>query len=108
MQVTASRLTCRVAQRIGAVRAEWWNLPVNTYSMPDITHFATPDALQYVRSLHAYDLSWVSPVPGVINRDFFAGRFTWQLGPIKAGTYTFKYWADDGIRLYTVGAALVK
>lgn len=91
-----------MAARVGAVRAEWWNLAWGTWTMPDIAAFTQPDAITFVRSLHAYDMGFLPPVPGTINSDFYAARFTWQLGPLTAGLYTFKVSADDAIRMFTV------
>jgi hypothetical protein len=54
----------------------------------------------------AYDWRKASPIPGTVNRDKFSVRWTRVIN-FKAGTYIFRTYSDDGIRVWIDNKQLI-
>ncbi len=54
------------------------------------------------------DYNWgtASPIPGVVNQDNFSARW-WGFPELEGGTYTFVAGADDGVRVFVDGVAVI-
>ncbi|EFJ47175.1 hypothetical protein VOLCADRAFT_92352 [Volvox carteri f. nagariensis] len=94
-----THLTCQAPGINGYVYAEYWNLGYNTNSMPDIISFTDPLVARLEKGL---DLAWngSSPVPGTIQSDYFAARFTFYYQIAQTENVTFRLDSDDESRLY--------
>jgi hypothetical protein len=72
---SATQLRCTAPGINGLVLAEYWNLPINTQTLPDLLSYINPT----VRRLEAgVGAEWGtdSPVPGSIQNTYWGGRFT--------------------------------
>ncbi|KAL6747058.1 hypothetical protein V8C86DRAFT_3034101 [Haematococcus lacustris] len=94
LNATRTSLQCSPASPLGLAYAEYWNLPINTYTMPDIFSFDKPDVTTFV-NMSSY-ITWGSGSPDSrIQPNFYATRFTWYQQIAAASNYTFWVNADD-------------
>ncbi|GFH20733.1 uncharacterized protein HaLaN_17903 [Haematococcus lacustris] len=94
LTATRTSLQCSPASPLGLAFAEYWNLPINTYTMPDIFSFDKPDVTTFV-NMSSY-ITWGSGSPDSrIQPNFYATRFTWYQQIAATSNYTFWVNADD-------------
>ncbi|EFJ47176.1 hypothetical protein VOLCADRAFT_92353 [Volvox carteri f. nagariensis] len=94
-----TEVTCRAPGINGYVSAEYWNLGVSTFSMPDIFSFTKP-RISRIEKGTSFSWGTKSPEPGVINLDYWAARFTFYYQISVTENVTFYMYADDDARLY--------
>ncbi|GFR40478.1 hypothetical protein Agub_g1045 [Astrephomene gubernaculifera] len=95
----ATQLTCLAPGINGYVYAEYWNLAVNTFSMPNVLSFSKPDLARLEKGI-AFEWTNGSPLLGTIQADYFAARYTFYLQIDQPENVTFLVSADDAARLY--------
>ncbi|GIM05166.1 hypothetical protein Vretimale_9611 [Volvox reticuliferus] len=100
-----TELVCRTPGINGYVFAEYWNLGVSTYTMPDVYSFTNP-LVSRIEKGTSFAWGYKSPVPGVINIDYWVARFTFYYQISVTENVIFYLSADDGARLYVDGDLL--
>ncbi|KAG2432951.1 hypothetical protein HXX76_008679 [Chlamydomonas incerta] len=100
---------CTLPPIIGNVKAEFWNLPADSWSI-DVKNYTKPDFVTYYQAISnvwwstpswAMWPSGLSPDLDTIAPDYFAGRFTFYMRVNKTGRYSFSFNSiDDMARLY--------
>lgn len=84
---------------------DYYNNPTYTNDAPPAP-FAGTLALRRVDSTLNFD--WLTGSPGpVISNDYFSVRWTGQIQPLGADTYTFYTTTDDGVRLWIGGQLII-
>ncbi|GIL53442.1 hypothetical protein Vafri_9024 [Volvox africanus] len=100
-----TELVCRAPGINGYIFAEYWNLGVSTYTMPDVYSFTNPLVSRIEKGTN-FAWGYKSPVPGVINTDYWVARFTFFYQISITENVIFYLSADDGARLYVNGNLL--
>ncbi|KAG2448780.1 hypothetical protein HYH02_006132 [Chlamydomonas schloesseri] len=105
----ATSASCTLPPIITNVKAEFWNLPAESWSL-DVKNFNNPDFVTYYQSISNVwwsTPSWAmwptdqSPDLGTISPDYFGGRFTFYMRVNKTSRYAFAFVSvDDLARLY--------
>ncbi len=95
----------------GVVPGAGAGLSGSYYNNPEYTEDAPPSPFDGAPALSRVDpainFDWLEGAPGSpVATNYFAARWSGQIEPLGAGTYTFYTTTDDGVRLW-VGGQLV-
>jgi hypothetical protein len=83
--------------------AQYWNLPTFSTSTPPDPFSATPAFTEQLSRIDSY-LGADSPLPGTVNADYYAARFTKTINVGSPCSFTLLAGADDGFRVFIDGA----
>jgi len=94
-----------------AVCKLWWNMgaPPITEWRGEYYNNTWLGGPAYVRNDTQVNFDWGygTPVPGVVNTDYFSVRWTRDVHFASSATYTFYATVDDGVRLWVDGALVI-
>jgi len=90
------------------IKADVYELPVDTDRLPDFTMFAQSTATACMEAFQIKNRAWSDGFPGHPNLiEWFAIRASSNLTVTKSGKHYFKLNADDGAKLYINGQLVV-